>query len=216
LGESQVVALVDVHGKHNGQILDVAGVCVNRIGTIQPIILFLCMAALNVGLWVFLNKDQQQGIHEATSITAKQAAIRLERALAARLSMVGHLQHKWRRGSVNTQADFKRETLDIHETFSGVQAVNRADAEGVIRWVTPARGNSKAIGVNIRSLPTAAVTFEKAKRTGKPQITKTFDLVQGGKGFVVHFPLGAPGKFDGVVAAVFRIRAIIKEALDGA
>jgi len=33
LGESQVVALVDVHGKHNGQILDVAGVCVNRIGT---------------------------------------------------------------------------------------------------------------------------------------------------------------------------------------
>ena len=33
LGESQVVALVDVHGKHNGQILDVVGVCVNRIGT---------------------------------------------------------------------------------------------------------------------------------------------------------------------------------------
>jgi len=26
---------VDVHGKHNGQILDVAGVCVNRIGTEQ-------------------------------------------------------------------------------------------------------------------------------------------------------------------------------------
>jgi len=35
LGESQVVALVDVHGKHNGQILDVAGVCVNRIGTLR-------------------------------------------------------------------------------------------------------------------------------------------------------------------------------------
>jgi len=37
LGESQVVALVDVHGKHNGQILDVAGVCVNRIGTVWGI-----------------------------------------------------------------------------------------------------------------------------------------------------------------------------------
>jgi hypothetical protein len=35
LGESQVVALVDVHGKHNGQILDVVGVCVNRIGTVS-------------------------------------------------------------------------------------------------------------------------------------------------------------------------------------
>ena len=33
LGESQVVTLVDVHGSHNGQTLDVVGVCVNRIGT---------------------------------------------------------------------------------------------------------------------------------------------------------------------------------------
>ena len=37
LGESQVVALVDVHGKHNGQILDVVGVCVNRIGTVRTV-----------------------------------------------------------------------------------------------------------------------------------------------------------------------------------
>jgi hypothetical protein len=33
LGESQVVTLVDIHGSHNGQTLDVVGVCVNRIGT---------------------------------------------------------------------------------------------------------------------------------------------------------------------------------------
>jgi hypothetical protein len=33
LGESQVVTLVDFHGSHNGQTLDVVGVCVNRIAT---------------------------------------------------------------------------------------------------------------------------------------------------------------------------------------
>ena len=35
LGESQVVTLVDVHGRHNEQVTDVVGVCVNRIGTEQ-------------------------------------------------------------------------------------------------------------------------------------------------------------------------------------
>ena len=35
LGESQVVSLVDVHGSHNGQTLDVVGVCVNWIGTVR-------------------------------------------------------------------------------------------------------------------------------------------------------------------------------------
>jgi hypothetical protein len=33
LGENQIVALVDVHGDHDEQILDLVGVCVNRIGT---------------------------------------------------------------------------------------------------------------------------------------------------------------------------------------
>src|SRR5271165_3033879 len=32
LGESQIVALVDVHSRHDGQTLALVGVCVNRIG----------------------------------------------------------------------------------------------------------------------------------------------------------------------------------------
>jgi hypothetical protein len=38
LGKSQIVALVDVHGRHDGQTLAIAGVCVNRIGTIETIV----------------------------------------------------------------------------------------------------------------------------------------------------------------------------------
>lgn len=33
LGENQIVVLVDVHGGHDERILDLVGVCVNRIGT---------------------------------------------------------------------------------------------------------------------------------------------------------------------------------------
>ena len=33
LGKSQIVALVNVHGSHDEQILALVGVCVNRIGT---------------------------------------------------------------------------------------------------------------------------------------------------------------------------------------
>jgi hypothetical protein len=32
LGKSQIVALVNVHSRHNGQMLALVGVCVNRIG----------------------------------------------------------------------------------------------------------------------------------------------------------------------------------------
>jgi hypothetical protein len=33
LGKSQIVALVNVHGGHDEQILALVGVCINRIGT---------------------------------------------------------------------------------------------------------------------------------------------------------------------------------------
>jgi len=41
LGESQIVALVDVHSRHDGQTLALVGVCVNRIGkeNVQSILL---------------------------------------------------------------------------------------------------------------------------------------------------------------------------------
>ena len=35
LGKSQIVALVNVHSRHNGQTLALVGVCVNRIGRLQ-------------------------------------------------------------------------------------------------------------------------------------------------------------------------------------
>jgi hypothetical protein len=34
-GQSQIVALVDVHSRHNGQMLALVGVCVNRIGRVH-------------------------------------------------------------------------------------------------------------------------------------------------------------------------------------
>jgi hypothetical protein len=34
-GQSQIVALVDVHSRHNGQMLALVGVCVNRIGRVR-------------------------------------------------------------------------------------------------------------------------------------------------------------------------------------
>jgi PAS domain S-box-containing protein len=178
-----------------------------------PIVLFLSFTGINLLLWQFLYDDQRQGIREATQITATQAAIRLQSALAVRLSMVRHLRNHWLDGTISSRANFTQATHDIHDTFAGSQAVTRVDADGTIRWIEPEAGNRKAIGVNIRKLGIAAVAFEAAKRTGQPQSTSAINLVQGGKGFVVHFPLGAAEQFKGTVGAVFRIPAIVEEAL---
>ena len=185
----------------------------NQRALTLPVALFAVLAAINGGLWLFLHQDQQREIREATAITARQAAIRLESALEARLSMVRHLQEKWRRGKINSRADYTREALDIHDTFAGVLALNRLDAGGVIRWVVPEERNRKAIGFDIRKNKPSFVSFSKARRTGQSQMTKAIDLVQGGKGFVVMFPLSSNEQFDGVISAVFRVREIVEQAL---
>lgn len=62
---------------------------------------------------------------------------------------------------------------------NAVQAVNRIDAAGVIKWVVPANEISKALGIKLRGHGFSAASLEKSERTGRPQITKTFELAQG-------------------------------------
>jgi len=50
------------------------------------------------------------------------------------------------------------------------------------------------------------VALEKARNRGVPTMTDPINLVQGGKGFLVYFPIFVKGQFEGFILAVFRIQ----------
>ena len=117
--------------------------------------------------------------------------------------------------------DFSRERFfhvaeTIYNHYPGYQAINWANREGVIRWVYPPEpANLKAKNKSIcrHAEPGARQTFEKARTSGKCQISPAVKLLQGQQGFGICCPLILEDTTQGYLNGVFFLSKIIKYLL---
>ncbi|WP_347312098.1 ATP-binding protein [Defluviimonas sp. SAOS-178_SWC] len=63
--------------------------------------------------------------------------------------------------------------------------------DNVVRRVFPLERNSALLGTNLRDLPDHADGIETANFTGKPTLVGPFDLMQGGRGFIMRLAFSA-------------------------
>lgn len=178
-----------------------------------PLALFFVLAFL---LWMtdrYVIQAQAQSQIQNSQIIAEQAATRLEDFFNTRLQIVFHLAQKWSDGSYPDQKSLNQEALFINTLFTGFQATNWIDTEGIIQWIVPAADNPNTVGRSVRTAPQAAAVFNRVSTTLIPHITPPFTLLQGFTGVIGYFPTQRNGQFDGVLAAVFRPSVIIEEAL---
>lgn len=111
--------------------------------------------------------------------------------------------------------DFWRKDADSYlQDFLIYQAIERIDEKHTVRWVQPLAGNEKILGFDNRSSPARLATFETARLTKTPVITKSFQLLQGGRGFLYIYPLFRGDTFLGSSLAVIRIETLFKVMKD--
>ena len=95
--------------------------------------MFVALALTLTGVWLFMKRDLDSHIQRNTFITAEEIAIRLESFMARRIAAVDRIRLGWQRGDVHDQATFTADALITHEQYPGFQAINRIDAQGIIR-----------------------------------------------------------------------------------
>ncbi|MFD3156773.1 diguanylate cyclase domain-containing protein [Haloimpatiens sp. FM7330] len=71
-----------------------------------------------------------------------------------------------------------------------------------IIWNYPKKGNEKAIGVDIKTIPTQRDNVLKVKETLKGLFIGPINLVQGGVGFIARLPIVIEGKYWGQISIV--------------
>jgi len=80
--------------------------------------------------------------------------------------------------------------------------------------VVPLEGNEEAKGLDIIFEKRLRTTLEDARIKGNISSTRTINLAQGGKGFVVYVPIFSSEEFEGFIAGVFRIQILLGSILD--
>jgi PAS domain S-box-containing protein len=184
-----------------------------RHTTAVPLAAALVMVALVLTTWKLIQNDQMFRLYSETHRNAEHFISRLDTHIATRLAAGKHLRDNWQSRNITTEQEFKDMTSSTLELFSDFQAANWVDPSGVIRWVTPFKGNEAAKNLNIRKLKIPNETLIEAERTGEPRITPPIKLAQGGLGFVAYIPLPPSPAQSGYLNIVFRAAPLIASAL---
>lgn len=181
--------------------------------------LFLVLCLASVMLWHQLEEDQQKRMDERVDYQARSLAHQLENTLHAEVENLGRIARLWSNLNRLSRADWEQEVeLTLHD-FPAYQSVQWVGADLQMRWLLPLRGNEAAAGFRLGPDHPNYPTAMQARQSGEQRFSNSFQLVQGGRGFVLYTPLylrDAQGErqFDGFLQGVFRVEPLISELLD--
>ncbi|MCW1427834.1 ATP-binding protein [Novosphingobium sp. JCM 18896] len=138
-------------------------------------------------------------------------------------TLQAHLNARFKAGEILGQRFVDTENVDMrtfreeatltHELYDDFQALSWVDAAGVIRIVTPEKGNAAALGLDLHTLPIPSRTLARAEATGRLQVTPPIELAQGGRGFAAYIPVSGEAGRKGFVNVVFRSGPLFNSVL---
>ncbi len=181
-----------------------------------PLVFLVLGLLLVLQLGIASRNNNAERIGLETRITAEQLKLRLESCFDTRAGLVRTLaSHPWQSREQVT-ADWTGHTSALLPLYSGVQALNYVDSDGVIRVVYPAEPNRAALNANLRENPNKSVVdaLARASESGAMARTDIVELLQGGKGFALYEPItGVDGQLVGFANGVFRVEALMNSCL---
>lgn len=163
--------------------------------------------------WIHLEKEDSAFLRDRTTFAAQQTALRMQLFIDDRLRAVEALAKHWRSSAGMERTHFIAESASIQDVYLGFQALNWVDSDKIIRWVVPMETNRPALDADLKRLPLPSKTLEAVDASNQPRATPPIDLLQGGKGFVVYYPLTVGAINSGYLNAVFNVDNLMQSVL---
>ena len=176
---------------------------------------FAVAAAVTLGIYATARVLVARVLAKETRIVANQLAARIQTCVLTRIEMVDQIRREWELGGVRTDDAFVVRSEVLLHSFPGYQALNRIDADGVIRFVYPHVPNAAALGRNVADTPAAALEWKAAVASGRPRVSPPVQLFQAGTGVTAYVATSARDVPPMTLNGVFRTDTLIPACLDG-
>ena len=171
-----------------------------------PVLVGGLLCTLVALLWWTLNEREQTNLHSKIEAEAEYLVTHIDADLRNRIPTLQRMARRWEMRGATPKEEFISDARAYLSEVPGFQSLEWVDKNFYVRWVIPLEGNEQAQNLNLTLEEKQRIALEKAKATKSPTMTAPIDLVQGGKGFQVYFPIYVRGEFDGFVLAIFRIQ----------
>ncbi len=166
--------------------------------------IILCILVLI--LWWFRHEQENGKRQKIVESQAIKLSSLIEADLQNRIQSLQRIVNRWEIRKGIPEEEFIYETQAYVAEKPGFQALEWVDRTYHVRFIVPYTDNEEALNLDNTFEINRKNTLEKAENTRTPAMTPPVDLVQGGKGFLIYFPIFVDGDFDGFVLAAFRIQ----------
>ncbi|HSC82461.1 MAG TPA: diguanylate cyclase [Pseudomonas sp.] len=180
------------------------------------LLLALCLASFT--LWRQLENDQQARLQERVSYQARALARQMESTLHGEVDSLERIARLWNSLGRLPQAVWEKEASLALADFPAYQSVQWIDADLHMRWLLPLAGNEAAVNFRLKADHPNYPLAMQARSSGEQRFSNSFQLAQGGRGFILYTPLylrSSQGEqqFDGFLQGVFRVEPLMNELL---
>lgn len=178
-----------------------------------PALVFLLLMALVAVLWWTLDSHEADSLGSRTEAEALHLAEAIETDLANRIPSLERMAKRWELSGGTPKEAFTADARAYLADIAGLQAIEWVDSRYYVRWIVPLEGNEQAQDLWLGKEKARRLALERARDLAAPSATTPVDLVQGGKGFLMYFPLSVRGEFGGFILAVYRMEEWLTDAL---
>ncbi|WP_051560555.1 ATP-binding protein [Marinobacterium jannaschii] len=164
-------------------------------------------------LWQALSSWENQRIKEVIRNEADAARSVTDQFLASEVAALERMSQRLSyQGQIN-QKQWERDAESYIEDMSVFQAIEWVDSSFHIRWVVPLEGNESAMNLNLASDPRRAAGFRQALQENGISVTRTVELVQGGRGFLVYSPVMQELELKGFVLGIVKVDQLMSRLI---
>lgn len=145
---------------------------------------------------------------------AQSVASHIESRINEKIKPLQSLKRKWELLDGDSIDGWKHSASCLANYHTSFQSVQLLDTAFQVTWVTPFKGNERAMSIDMSVENNRREALKAAKQTGNIQITRVVQLLQGGDGFLIYTPLFSQEAITGYILGVVRADKLLKPILE--
>ncbi len=141
-------------------------------------------------------------------LRTEEAAQNIANSLTAEEKSFLRMVKRWNSGTYRSEKNWREDAKNYLEDFQNFENVAWIDRDNHVRYIYPLEGNEAVRHANLSEYPAVLKNIETAKESTGVYITPGRELLIGGRGFAMFYPLVKNEKYDGLMTVGFRFQKL--------
>ncbi len=179
------------------------------------ILLTCLLSGIFIG-WQALIEAEQAQTEARLQLESDSLARLIETRFEDQMGTLHRLASRWEYQRDRPEL-WDRDVQALLKDYQNFQAIEWLDDRYRMRWVEPLEGNEYILDFTYTSDHPNYPLLTQARESGRPVLSHTFEMQQGGKGLAYYVPLYRRSEdqmiFDGFLIGIFKVEVLVSSLL---